>query len=76
MTCDFNMIESPLDRSKSTCSCLMGLKEGLLWVYIKSKYYYDDYFSRGDGPIYSWDNLRDDGVWVLARLDRFYPFSS
>lgn len=35
----------------------------------------DDYFSRGDGPIYSWINLQDDGIRVLARLDRFYSFS-
>ena len=34
----------------------------------------DDYFSRGDGPIYL--HLRDDGVRVLARLDRFYSSSS
>ena len=27
-------------------------------------------------PIYSWDNLQDDGIWVLARHDRFYSFST
>ena len=32
-------------------------------------------FSRGDGPIYSWDNLQDDGLRVVAQLDRFYSFS-
>lgn len=32
------------------------------------------YLRRRDDPIYSWDNLQDDGVWVLATLDRFYSF--
>lgn len=35
-----------------------------------------DCFNKDDGSIYSWDNLRDDGIKVLARLDRFDSFSS
>ena len=35
MTSDFNMVDNPLDRSSSSCSRLMGLKEELVWVDIK-----------------------------------------
>ena len=54
----------------------MGLKEELTWADIKKLIKIEDYSSRDDGPIYSWDNLRDDGIRVLAKLDRFYLFSS
>ena len=73
---DFNMVESPLDRSISACSCLMRLKEELAWVNIKNKYSIEIDFSKGDGFVYSSDNLRDDDIRVLARLDRFYSFAS
>ena len=76
MTKDFNMVENPVDKSTSSYSHLMELKKELAWVDIKNKYNIEDYFSRNKGPLYSWDNLRKDGIKVLARLDRFYSFSS
>lgn len=73
---DFNTVESLLARSRFSCSRLMGLKEELTWGDIKRKYNIEDFFMRDDGPIYSWDNLQDDGTRILARLDRFHLFSS
>lgn len=55
------MVESPLDRSTSSCNWLMGVKEELARVDLKYKYNIEDYFSMNDGPLYSWDNLREDG---------------
>ena len=75
MTGDFNMVESPLDRSKFSCSHLMRLKEELTWGDIKTNNI-EDFFTRDDGPIHSWDNLQDGMIRILARLDRFYLFSS
>ena len=43
---------------------------------IKNKYNIDDYFCREGGPIFSWDNLREDGTRVLAQLDKIYSFYS
>ena len=68
---DFNMVESPLDRSTLSYSWLLGLKEELMWFDIRNKFDVEDYFSRRGGPIYSWTNFQDDGMWMLARLDRF-----
>lgn len=73
---DFDMVESPLERSTSSCSWLMGLKEELTWTNLKNKYNIEDYFSKSEDPLYSWDNLREDAIRALARLDKFYAFSS
>jgi hypothetical protein len=54
MSGDFNMVESPLDRSTLSYSRLMGLKEGLTWLDIRNKFNIEDYFSRCGSPIYSW----------------------
>ena len=54
----------------------MGLKEELASAYIKNKYNNGDYFSRIYGLICSWDNVRDDGIRILTRLDKFYCFPS
>lgn len=43
---DFNMVESTLDWSTSTCSYLMGLKEELPWVPINNKIILQDNFSK------------------------------
>lgn len=43
MSRDFNMVESPLDMSSSSCSQLMGLREELIWIDIKNKYNIEDY---------------------------------
>lgn len=55
LACGLNMVENPSNRSTSTCSFLLGLKDELVQVDIKNKYNIKDYFSRGDAPIYSWD---------------------
>lgn len=69
---DFSMVvESMFDRSTSSYSWLMGVKEELAWADLKNKYNI-----KNDGPLYSWDNLREDGIIVLARQDRFCSFSS
>lgn len=65
-----------MNRSTSSCSRFMGLREELAWANTKNKYNIDNYSSRDDGPLYSWDNLRHDGIKVLARRDRFYSVSS
>ena len=64
---DFNMKECQLDRSASSCRRLMGLKKELVWVDIKSKYNIEDYSSKNDGPLSSWDNLEEADVRVLVR---------
>lgn len=74
MTGDCNMVENPLDRSMLSCSRMMGSKEELAWVDMKNKYNIEDYFTKNERPLYSWDNLREDGIRVLARLDSFYSF--
>jgi hypothetical protein len=51
------------------------LKKKLTWAYIKNNYI-EDYLSGDDGPIYSWDNFRDDGIRVLVKLERLYLFSN
>lgn len=71
MTGDFSMVENILNRSMSSCSQLMGLREELAWAYIKRKYNIEVYFSKDDGPLCLWDNIREDGTNILARLDRF-----
>lgn len=38
---------------------------------IKNNYNIEDLFSRDEGANFSWDSLRDDGIQVLGRLDRF-----
>lgn len=76
ITGDFNLMENPLDRSTSLCNRFMGLKEDLAWTNIKNKYNIKDNFSKDEGPLYSWDNIREDGIRVLAKLDRFYSFLS
>ena len=43
MSRDFNMVERPLDMSSSSCSQLMGLREELIWIDIKTKYNIKDY---------------------------------
>lgn len=68
---DFNMVESTLDRSTSTCSSLMRLKDELAWINTKNKYSIEINSSNGDGVVYSWDNLRDDGIRFFAMLNRF-----
>lgn len=52
MTYDLKVVESPLDMSTSSCTQLMSLKEDL-----KNKSNIENYFNRGNGPIYSWDIL-------------------
>lgn len=37
MTGDFIVVDDPLDRSTSSCSRLMGIREELAWVVIKNK---------------------------------------
>ena len=76
MTGDFNMVENPLDRSTLSCSQLMGLKEEPAWAEINNKYNNEDYVNKIEGPLYSWDNLRNDGIKVLATLNEFNSFSS
>lgn len=76
MTGDFNMVESLLDRCLSSCSHLMGFKEEFAWENIKNKCNIEEYFNRTDGPIYLWENLRDGGIRIIARLDRFHSFAS
>ena len=76
MTGDFNMVESLLERSTSSCSWFTGLREDLACVDIKKKYNIDNYFNRDDDPSYSYNNLRENDTRVFATLDRFYYFSS
>lgn len=47
----------------------------MLWE-ILQKNNIEDLFSSDEVPIFSCDILRDDGIQVLVRLDRFYLFSS
>jgi hypothetical protein len=54
----------------------MRLKDELAWINTKNKYSIEINSSNGDGVVYSWDNLRDDGIRFLAMLNRFYSFAS
>lgn len=52
---DFSMdVESLFDTSTSSYSQLLGVKEELAWADLKNKYNTEDYFSKNDGPLYSW----------------------
>jgi hypothetical protein len=66
------MLENPLDRSMTSCSRLMGLKEEFQGQTLKT-YHTDNYFSRNEGPLCLRDNLKEDGIKVLARFDNFTP---
>lgn len=46
----------------------MGLKEETTWTNIKNKFNIDNYFSRGDGPIYSQDDLRRGWIGFVLSL--------
>lgn len=68
------MVESMLNISTLSFNWLMRLHEELTWTEIKNKENGKNDFSINDGPLYSWDNLMEDGIMVLARLDRLYFF--
>ena len=61
------MVGNPLDRSTSSCSQLMGLKEESAWAAMKNKYNIEEYFSRNEGHLYFWDNLRASKYWLDSR---------
>lgn len=64
------MVESRSDKTNA-CSCLIPLQK---WSFFFSLKRHLNIFEspRTGGVKFSWDNLRDDGTRVLARLDKIY----
>jgi exonuclease III len=71
---DWNFVEERADKSTRCGRILTGM-ELLDFNAFKAQFLLQDFFSRQNAIIYSWDNLRRDGERVLARLDRVYSFA-
>ena len=70
---DFNMVENEGDKS-CYCSQLISPSKKLIWEATKIRLGIQEKFRAGNGHRFSWDNGRNEGQRILARLDRFYTF--
>lgn len=68
---DFNMVERRIDKSSSWGKILPTL-EWLVFNTLKDSIQVSKSPLTFPSMTYSWDNLRGDGSWVLAQLDRCY----
>ena len=72
---DFNIVETRQDKTNQ-CGRLVTLRERDSFQVMK-QYLQIDKVDRSTGSMrYSWDNLRLDGICVLACLNRIYTFKS
>jgi len=72
---DFNMVEQRHDRTNPYGRMILAA-ERTLFSNLKRHLHVDDN-PRSDGSLlYSWDNFRDDGHRILARLDMVYLFKN
>jgi len=72
---DFNMVENRNDKT-NPCGRMIPTLERALFLNLKRHLQIEDNpRSQGSLP-FSWDNFRDDGHRILARLDRIYLFKN
>lgn len=72
---DFNMVESRNDKT-NPCGRMVPATERALFLNLKQHLNIDDNLRSPGSLQYSWDNFRNDGSRVMARLDRFYIFKN
>jgi exonuclease III len=72
---DWNMVEQARDKS-SRGGRIISEVEKFEFELLKAHLQVSDFFKNDQLLAYTWDNHRSDGHRVLARLDRFYLFSS
>ena len=65
------MVKIAQDKSPS-CNMLISSSELILWEAAKLSLNVKNCFNPARGLRFSWDNGREDGQRILARLDRFY----
>lgn len=70
---DWNFVERPEDKS-SFCGKLVSPMERQAFTSLTSALNVADNFPNTSPLKFSWDNHRQDGARVLARLDRIYSF--
>jgi hypothetical protein len=72
---DFNFVEARNDKTNS-CSRMVPLAERMVFNDLKTRLQIEEPPRSLECLQYSWDNLRQDGRQILARLDRCYVFLS
>ena len=71
---DFNMVEARIDKSFQ-CSRMISGHEKMLFNALKDAFMIQEPTREVNGLSYTWDNLRFNGVRILAKLDRCYSFT-
>lgn len=72
---DFNMVEARQDKT-NPCGRLVPILEPGLLTNLKRHLNVEDNRRSPDSLPYSWDNFRNNGQRILARLDRAYLFKN
>jgi hypothetical protein len=72
---DWNVVEQARDKSSREGRIISEVEKLELEI-LKTHLKVSDFFEYDQLLAYTWDNHRLDGARVLARLDRFYTFSS
>jgi hypothetical protein len=72
---DFNMVELRQDKT-SKCGGMLPLAEPATFMAMKSHLQVSNNALSPSSQKFSWDNLRQDGSRVLARLDHVYLFQA
>jgi hypothetical protein len=70
---DFNMVEHRKDKTNQ-CGRMIPLAERVLFNAMKIHLQVGDNLCSPNSQKFNWNNLRNDGSRVLARLDRIYVF--
>lgn len=69
----FNMVEARQDKTNQ-CGRMIPLRERIAFDVLKNRLGVEEYPRSPASMKFSWDNFRDDGLRVLARLDWCYLF--